>query len=261
MVKKILSRAYLFLMYSFLYLPILLLIIFSFNDSRYGGKWQGFTMEWYHQLFADATVMDSLYTTFIVATIAAVISTLIGTVAAIGIFNMKPKMKNIAINLSYIPMVNPDIVIGISLLSFFALANFRMGYVTLILAHITFNIPYVIFAVLPKLIQLNPNIEEAAMDLGATPLQAFFKVILPELRSGIITGGLLAFTLSLDDFIVSFFTTGSGVSTLSIQVYSMTKRGISPKINALSSIMFVVVLTLMLLLQLRDRAQKNKENE
>lgn len=256
MVKKYLSKIYLFLMYAFLYLPIFLLILFSFNDSRYSGKWNGFTLEWYHQLFADSSIMDSLYTTFIVAIIAAVISTFIGTIAAIGIFHMKPKLKNIVINLSYIPMINPDIVIGVSLLSLFALANLQMGYMTLILAHITFNIPYVIFAVLPKLMQLNPNIEEAAMDLGATPMQAFFKVILPELMPGIVTGALLAFTLSLDDFIVSFFTTGSGVSTLSIKVYSMTKRGISPKINALSSLMFIVVLTMMLLLQLREKNQE-----
>ena len=138
--------------------------------------------------------------------------------------------------------------------------NLKLGYITLILAHITFNIPYVIFAVLPKLQQLNPNIEEAALDLGATPIQAFFKVILPEIMPGIITGSLLAFTLSLDDFIVSFFTTGSGVSTLSIKVYSMTKRGISPKINALSSLMFIAVLALMLLLQLRDAKNKSQSD-
>lgn len=256
MVKKYLSRAYLLLMYLFLYLPILLLILFSFNDSRYSGKWNGFTLSWYHELFADSSIMDSLYTTFVVAIIAAAVSTLIGTIAAVGIFHMKPKLKNIVINLSYIPMINPDIVIGVSLLSLFALSRMQMGYTTLILAHITFNVPYVIFAVLPKLMQLNPNIEEAAMDLGATPIQAFFKVILPELMPGIVTGALLSFTLSLDDFIVSFFTTGSGVSTLSIKVYSMTKRGISPKINALSSLMFVVVLTLMLLLQLREKTQE-----
>lgn len=259
MVKKHLSRAYLFIMYLFLYLPIFLLILFSFNDSRYSGKWSGFTLNWYHELFADSSIMDSLYTTFAVAVIAALLSTVIGTIAAVGIFNMRPKVKNVVINLSYIPMINPDIVIGISLLSFFALLRMKMGYTTLILSHITFNIPYVIFAVLPKLMQLNPNIEEAAMDLGATPMQAFFKVILPELMPGIVTGALFAFTLSLDDFIVSFFTTGSGVTTLSIKVYSMTKRGISPKINALSSLMFIVVLTMMLLLQLRERGLKDKE--
>ena len=173
---------------------------------------------------------------------------------------MSPRKKAILTNLSYIPMVNPDIVIGISLLSFFSILNLKLGYITLILAHITFNIPYVIFAVLPKLQQLNPNIEEAALDLGATPIQAFFKVILPEIMPGIITGSLLAFTLSLDDFIVSFFTTGSGVSTLSIKVYSMTKRGISPKINALSSLMFIAVLALMLLLQLRDAKNKSQSD-
>lgn len=263
MVKKYLSRTYAFLIYLFLYLPIFLLILFSFNDSRYGGKWQGFTLKWYNELFSDGTIMQSLYTTLIVAVVASLISTIIGTVSAISIENMSPKKKAILTNLSYIPMVNPDIVIGISLLSFFSILNLKLGYITLILAHITFNIPYVIFAVLPKLQQLNPNIEEAALDLGATPVQAFFKVILPEIMPGIVTGALLAFTLSLDDFIVSFFTTGSGVSTLSIKVYAMTKRGISPKINALSSLMFVTVLALMLLLQLRDAKgkQDNKINK
>lgn len=203
--------------------------------------------------------MQSLYTTMIVAVIASAISTVIGTISAISINNMSPGKKAMLTNLSYIPMVNPDIVIGISLLSFFSILNLKLGYITLILAHITFNIPYVIFAVLPKLQQLNPNIEEAALDLGATPTQAFFKVILPEIMPGIITGLLLAFTLSLDDFIVSFFTTGSGVSTLSIKVYSMTKRGISPKINALSSLMFIAVLTMMFLLQLRDAKNKSQD--
>lgn len=257
MVKKYFARGYAFLVYLFLYLPIFLMIIYSFNDSRYGGSWNGFTLRWYGDLLRDRSIMDSLYTTLIVAITASVVATIIGTVSAVAIHNMRPKSKTIMSSLSYIPMVNPDIVIGISLLSLFVLFNMRLGYVTLILAHITFNIPYVIFAVLPKLQQLNPNIEEAAMDLGATPIQAFFKVVLPELMPGIVTGLLLAFTLSIDDFIVSFFTTGSGVSTLSIRIYSMTKRGVSPMINALSSILFVSVLFLMLVLQLRD----NKEEE
>lgn len=228
------------------------MIIYSFNDSRYGGNWSGFTLRWYSDLLRDRSIIESLYTTLIVAVTASVISTIIGTISAVAIQNMKPKSKALMSSLSYIPMVNPDIVIGISLLSLFVLFNMKLGYLTLILAHITFNIPYVIFAVLPKLQQLNPNIEEAAMDLGATPFQAFFKVVLPELMPGIVTGALLAFTLSIDDFIVSFFTTGSGVSTLSIRIYSMTKRGVSPMINALSSIMFVSVLVLMLVLQLKD---------
>ena len=260
MVKKYFKNIYAFLIYLFLYLPILLLIIFSFNDSRYSGKWNGFTLEWYTQLFADSSIMESLYTTLIVAVIASVVSTVIGTVSAIALHNMKAKTKAVVTSLSYIPMVNPDIVIGISLLSLFSVMGLKLGYMTLILAHITFNIPYVIFAVLPKLQQLNPNIEEAAMDLGATPYQAFFKVILPELMPGIVTGALLAFTLSLDDFIVSFFTTGSGVSTLSIKVYSMTKRGVSPKINALSSLMFIAVLTLMFIFQLKNAKNTQKQD-
>ena len=157
-------------------------------------------------------------------------------------------------------MISPDIVIGISLLTLFVILKLKLGYFTLILAHITFNIPYVIFAVLPKLQQLDPHLEEAALDLGATPLQAFFKVILPEITPGIFTGALMAFTLSLDDFIVSFFTTGSGVATLSIKIYSMTKRGVSPTINALSSIMFVVLLTIMFIVQIRQYNEPKKNH-
>ena len=162
------------------------------------------------------------------------------------------------LNFSYIPMVNPDIVIGISLLSLFVFLKMELGYITLILAHITFNIPYVIFAVLPKIKQLDKNLEEAALDLGATPSQAFFKVILPELIPGIMTGFMLSLTMSLDDFIVSFFTTGSGVSTLSIKIYSMTKRGVSPKINALSSILFVITMLIVLIPQLKGWRSEKK---
>lgn len=256
--KSALANIYSFLIYAFLYIPIAVLIIFSFNDSKYRGNWSGFTFRWYQELFADPDIMSALYTTFVVAITASVIATIIGTITAVGIHSLKPKYKKIFINLTYIPMISPDIVIGISLLTLFVIMKLNLGYVTLILAHITFNIPYVIFAVLPKLQQLDPHLEEAALDLGATPSQAFFKVILPEITPGILTGALMAFTLSLDDFMVSFFTTGSGVATLSIKIYSMTKRGVSPTINALSSIMFIVLLTIMFIVQIRqNREPKN----
>ncbi len=240
--KNFFAVIYSGLIYLFLYLPIIVMVVFSFNNSKHKGTWVGFTFRWYHELFRDKAILNSVYTTLIVAITAAVLSTVIGTFTAVAISNLKPKYKNLLLNLSYIPMVNPDIVIGVSLLALFVFLRMELGYLTLILAHITFNVPYVIFAVLPKIGQLDKNLEEAALDLGATPSQAFFKVILPELLPGIMTGFMLSLTMSLDDFIVSFFTTGSGVSTLSIKIYSMTKRGVTPKINALSSILFVITM-------------------
>ncbi|MFZ5969368.1 MAG: ABC transporter permease [Bacillota bacterium] len=253
MVKRAMKGIYAGLIYVFLYLPIIMLIVYSFNDSRYRGKWNGITLRWYKELFRDKTIVSALYNTFAIAILAALFATVIGTVTAIAIHNMSPKLKTVFMNVAYLPVMSPDIVIGISLLALFVWVKMKLGFITLLLAHITFNIPYVILAVLPKLQQLNPHLEEAALDLGATPTQAFFKVILPEIMPGVITGALLAFTLSLDDFMVSFFTTGSGVNTLSIKVYSMTKLGVTPKINALSTIMFVGVLSLLMILQTRNK--------
>ncbi|MBB6214494.1 spermidine/putrescine transport system permease protein [Anaerosolibacter carboniphilus] len=257
MVKKLCKGAYAGIIYLFLYLPILVLIVYSFNDSKYRGNWSGFTLRWYQELMKDRTIISALYNTFTIAILASLLATVIGTAAAIGIHHMKPRAKAVFMNMTYLPVMNPDIVIGISLLALFVWLKLKLGYITLLLAHITFNVPYVILAVLPKIYQLNPHLEEAALDLGATPLQAFFKVILPEIMSGVVTGFLLAFTLSLDDFMVSFFTTGSGVNTLSIKIYSMTKLGVSPKINALSTILFVGVLSLLIILQ--QRASNIKE--
>ena len=256
MVKDIIKKSYSFLIYLFLYLPILLLILYSFNDSKYRGNWNGFTLRWYKELFSDTSIMTSLYYTFIIAALASIIATIIGTITALAINKMKPKSKTTFLNITYIPVVNPDIVIGVSLLALFTWLKMTLGLTTILIAHITFTIPYVVLSVLPKLRQLNPHLEEAALDLGASPLYAFFKVVLPEIMPGIVTGALFAFTLSLDDFIVSFFTTGSGVSTLSIKIYSMTKRGVSPKINALSTLMFLGVLILLLLIEKRTKKSK-----
>ncbi|EHL13010.1 ABC transporter permease [Peptoanaerobacter stomatis] len=264
MVKKtdLFSNIYLFFVLLFLYLPIVVLIVFSFNKSKYGGIWTGFTLDWYKQLFKDKSIISSLYNTFFVAAASSIVSTIIGTLASLGIQSMRSNYKKAMMNLSYISMINPDIVIGVSLISFFSLFKFlKLGYVTLILAHITFCLPYVVFAVLPKLQQLNPNLSEAAQDLGATPIQTFFKVVLPEIKPGILSGALMAFTLSLDDFIVSFFTTGSGIATLSIKVYSMTKRGVSPKINALTTLMLVVIIALMIVLQIRTNKMEQEKNK
>jgi spermidine/putrescine transport system permease protein len=258
-VKRFLARGYAALIYLFLYAPILILIVFSFNASKSRGNWAGFTLNWYLELFQDRQIMKALYYTMVIAVLSAIIATVIGTAAAIGIHNMKRLKKTIVMNLTYIPVVNPDIVTGLSLMLLFIFTNLQLGFVSLLLAHITFNIPYVILSVLPKLKQLDKNLYEAALDLGATPLYAYRKVILPEIMPGIVTGLLLAFTLSVDDFVVSFFTTGSGVSTLSIIVYSMARRGINPKINALSSLLFLTVLILLVIVNFRSGENKNKE--
>lgn len=251
MVKRkssVFSNIYLIMIFIFLYAPILILIINSFNASRFGSVWDGFTFKWYESMLKNRNIVSSLKNTLIVAFVSAGISTVLGTMAAIGIYYMRPKQKAFFQNLAYIPMVNPDIVIGVSLLSLFSLiSGLKLGFSTLTLAHVTFCLPYVIFSVMPKLTQLDPNLQEAANDLGATPMQAFNMVILPQIMPGVISGFLMSVTISIDDFIVSFFTTGSGISTLSITVYSMTKRGVSPEINALTTIMFVFLLFMMII--------------
>jgi spermidine/putrescine transport system permease protein len=251
MVRSAAKRLYLFLVLFFLYLPIFVLVIFSFNNSKSRGHWSGFTLKWYQELFHDTQIMKALYYTLSIALISSVVAVVIGTAAAIGIHNMKKYRKAVMINLTYLPVLNPDIVTGVSLMLLFIFASIPLGAVSLLLAHISFSIPYVIISVLPKLKQLNTNLYEAALDLGANPSYALRKVIIPEITPGIITGFLLAFTLSIDDFVISFFTTGAGVSNLSIVIYSMARRGINPKINALSTIMLVFVLVLMLIINKR----------
>ncbi|MBS4535462.1 ABC transporter permease [Clostridium sp. D2Q-14] len=259
MVEKSIKKFYIFLVFLFLYAPILVLIIFSFNNSRLQGSWEGFTLNWYRELFKSREIMKSLYYTLSIATLSSIIVTIIGTLSAIGIYNMKSFRKKIILNINYLPVLNPDIVTGISLMTLFIFLKIRLGYTTMLLSHITFNIPYVILAVLPKLKQMPKDMPEAAMDLGATPFYAFRKVILPEISSGIVTGALIAFTLSIDDFVISFFTTGSGVSNLSITIYSMARRGIDPKINALSTLMFVSVLILMIIINKRSSNKLKRE--
>lgn len=256
MVNKWLKRIYTFLMFAFLYAPIVVLIVFSFNDSKSTAKWEGFTLEWYQTLFQDSFIMRSLYYTVLVAIVSSLVATVIGTFAAFGIFYMKSWKQKIVLNVNAIPMLNPDIVTGVSLMTLFIALNMRLGLLTMIIAHVTFNIPYVVLSVLPKLKQMPGEMLEAALDLGATPWYAFKKVIFPEIKPGIITGALIAFTLSIDDFVISFFTTGSGVSNLSIAIYSMARRGIKPEINALSTLMFVTVLILLLLINKRTKMEE-----
>lgn len=245
--KNFTKKLYTFLVYFFLYAPILVLIVQSFNASKYRTEWGGFTLKWYAKMFQDRIILSSLQNTLIIALLSATIATIIGTFAAIGIHKMRPLPKAITMNVSYLPILNPDIVTGISLMLLFTFVSIPLGFASLLLSHITFNIPYVIMNVLPKLRQMNPNQQEAALDLGATPWYAFKKVIFPEIQPGIVSGFLFALTLSIDDFIISFFTTGPGVSTLSITIYSMTKRGVTPELTALSALMFVVVMALLLL--------------
>jgi spermidine/putrescine transport system permease protein len=249
-VKRALSRGYLGLILVFLYAPILVLIAFSFNSIRSMSKWGGFSFRWYTELFQNDTIMSALWVTVSVAVIAAIVATALGTLAAIGIHGYRRRTQNLVLNVTYLPILNPDIVTGLSLMLLFLFVGLPRGYFTLVLAHITFNIPYVILSVLPKLRQMDPNLYEAALDLGATPGYALRRVIIPEIMPGIVTGALLALTLSLDDFVISLFTQ-TGTSNISILVYSMARRSINPQINALSTLLFVAVLALLFIVNLR----------
>ncbi len=248
---KLFTNIYTVLMFVFLYMPILVLIVFSFNDSKSTAKWAGFTLKWYSELFSNSMIMNSLYYTLLVATITAVVSTILGVFASFGIHYMKKWQQNMVLNINSLPMLNPDIVTGVSLMIVFVFVGMRLGLLTMIIAHITFATPYVVLSILPKFKQMPEEIMEAAMDLGATPFQAFRKVVLPEIKPGIVTGALIAFTLSIDDFVISFFTTGNGVQNLSITIYSFAKKGIKPEINALSAIMFVTILLLLIVINKR----------
>ena len=242
----------------FLYVPIAVLMVFSFNESKSRGVWGGFSLKWYAEMLKDSSLMSALSTTLIVGVLSAVISCVIGTAAAIGIHAFRKKrLRNFINTVTNLPMVSSELVIGVSLMMLFIVLRIPSGMLTMLLAHITFNIPYVILSVTPKLIQLDGNLYEAAVDLGARPWEAFKKVVLPEIMPGIITGLLMAFTLSIDDFVISFFTTGNGVSNLSIYVYTTAKR-LNPKINALSTVMFLVIM--LLLFVINKRTSKDKSN-
>lgn len=260
MVNKLLKRSYTLLIFLFLYAPIIILMIFSFNDSTSRGVWSGFTLKWYMDLFSDREILRAFYNTLLIAISSSFISTAIGTIAAIGISNMKGFGKKLILNLNYLPVLNPDIVTAVSLMTLYQLLKVEFGIITMLLSHITFCIPYVILSILPKLKQMDPNIIEAAMDLGATPMYALRKVVIPEIMPGIITGALISFTLSIDDFVISFFNTGHGVSNLSILIYSRARTGIKPEINALSTLMFLGLLALLLIINRRDDHNLKEED-
>ena len=249
---KKLRKAYVGLIMAFLYAPIVLLILYSFNDSKSRANWGGFTLRWYKELLTDRTIMAALGTTLSIGLLAALISTLLGTAGAIALFQMKKRPRHALLSIVNLPMLNSEVVTGVSLMLLFAMVNIQLGYLTLLLSHVAFCVPYVVLSVLPKLRQLDPHLAEAAQDLGATPVQGFLRVILPDIMPGVFSGFIMALTMSIDDFVVSFFTTGSGVSNLSITIYTMAKRGISPKINALSTIIFACVFVLLIGINLQD---------
>ncbi len=252
---KILRKIYVALIFIFLYAPIVTLIVLSFNASKSRAKWGGFTFQWYIELFQNESIMQALYNTLLLAILSSVIATIIGTVAAIAMSKMNRFGRTTLLGITNIPMLNAEIVTGISLMLLFITLNMRFGFMTILLSHITFNIPYVILSVMPRLKQLNPSTYEAALDLGAPPLKAFFKVVLPDLAPGIFSGFLMAFTMSLDDFIITHFTKGPGVDTLSTKIYSEVRKGIKPEMYALSTLIFVSVLILLLLI---NRTPKDK---
>lgn len=247
MVKKVSERIYVTLILIFLYAPILTLIVLSFNESRSMAVWKGFTFQWYVDLFQNESIMNAFYTTILIAATASFLATVIGTAASLAMNSMKKVPRAILMGITNIPMLNADIVTGISLMLLFVAVHFTLGFSSVLLAHITFNIPYVILSVMPKLQQTNRSTYEAALDLGASPIYAFYKVVLPDIFPGILSGFLLSFTMSLDDFVITHFTKGPGVDTLSTMIYSEVRKGINPEMYALSALLFVCVLILLVL--------------
>lgn len=241
---------YLGLLLFFLYSPIVVMIALSFNASKSRAKWGGFSFKWYLELLNSRDIIEALWVTVSIAVMATIIATILGTLAAIGIHAMKKGWSGAWLNVAYLPMTTPDIVTGVSLMLFFVFAKMSPGYWTMLIAHIVFDVPYVLFSVLPKLKQMDPNLYEAALDLGCTPLSAVRKVILPEVMPGVVTGALLSFTMSLDDFVISYFTSHTE-KNLSMIVYSAARKGIEPTIYALSTIMFLVVLVLLIIINKR----------
>ena len=256
MMRKVLQKIYLGLIFFLLYAPIVTLIVLSFNNSKTRAKWGGFTLKWYSELFQNEQIMSALYTTLIIALLSAGIATMIGTAASIAIQGMKNRWRTLYMGLTNIPMMNAEIVMGISLMLLFIAIHVTLGFGTILIAHITFNIPYVILSVSPKLRQTSKHTYEAAMDLGASPLQAFFKVVFPDIMPGVLSGFMLAFTMSLDDFVITHFTKGPGIDTLSTKIYTEVRKGIKPEMYALSTILFTTVLVLLILVNYSPDSQE-----
>ena len=261
--KRIIGKILMVLMILFFYLPIVFMVIFSFNESKSLTHFTGFSLNWYEKLFQNRDMMESLYVTITVAVIATIVSTIVGTISAIGLSKSSKIVKKVMMQLNDFPIMNPEIVTAIGLMLLFITFHIERGFMTMLLAHITFCIPYVILSVMPKIRSLDPNLSDAAMDLGATPWQALTKVIVPQIMPGIVSGALIAFTMSFDDFVISYFVTGNGVNNISIMVYTMSKR-INPSINALSTIIILIITVVLILINvipiIKDKKMK-KENE
>lgn len=265
MMKKILAQAYVWVLLVLLYAPLVFIAVFSFTEAKTLGNWTGFSVELYKHLFAGSvnggsSLMSAIQNTLLIAFISATVSMSLGTISAIGIFNLHGKKRQAIQFLNSIPMINPDVITGVSLFLLFVFLHFSQGYLSVILAHITFSTPYVVLSVLPKLGQMNPNIYEAALDLGATPGQALRKVLIPQLRPGMVSGFILAFTMSLDDFAVTFFTRGTiGLETLSTYIYADARKGgLTPELRPLMTLIFTIILVLLIIINVRQaRNAKN----
>jgi len=262
------SRVFTVIVFLFLYIPMIVLAVASFNTGRDIAVFEGFTFHQYGELFRDDFLLALLGNSVLIAVLSSLIATILGTMAAVGLHHAKGRLRSIVMTLTNIPMTNPDIVTGVSLALLFAFTgtllkmNDILGFWTLLIAHITFNLPYVILSVLPKLAQMDPDLQDAALDLGCTPAQAFFKVILHDIMPGVISGFMMAFTMSLDDFVISYFVTGSSFITLPVEIYNYTKKPIHPKIYAMFTLMFLAILVIMVvmnLLQARDAGRKQRK--
>lgn len=258
--KKIGSKIFMILMMIFFYAPIVYIIIFSFNSSRSLTNFDGFSLRWYEKMFNDRTMMESVVYTIVIAVLSTIISTIVGTITSIGLSKSRPVLKKTVEQINNFPIMNPEIVTAIGLLMFFSALGVKKGFGTLLLAHVMFCIPYVMLSVTPKLRSLDPNLADAAMDLGATPWQALTKVIVPQVMPGIISGALIAFTMSFDDFVISYFVTGNGVSNISILVYTMSKR-INPSINALSTLVIFIITVVLIIVNIIPILKEKKEKK
>lgn len=260
--KRFFQDCYLAIITLFLYAPIFTLMVLSFNESKSRAKWGGFTLDWYLEMFSDRNIVSALQNTLMIALVSALVATVLGTMAAIAISNMKSVPRNIILGITNVPMLNADIVTGISLMLCFIAFGITLGFQTILISHITFNIPYVILSVMPKLKQASQVNFEAAQDLGASPFQAFLKVVLPDIMPGVLSGFLLAFTMSLDDFIITHFTKGAGINTISTLVYSQVRRGINPSMYALSTVIFVTIFAVLVVANFAPGwLEKKKENK
>lgn len=256
--KKVFGRIYILIIMMFLYLPILTLIVLSFNEAKSMSVWKGFSLHWYQELFSSKLMMGAILNTFSIAILAALIATVVGTMAVLGMAAMKPKTENMLMAFNNIPMLNADIVTGIALMLFFLMIGAPRGYCTILFSHATFCIPYVILSVKPRLNKNTDRLFEAALDLGASEKYAFRKIVIPELKPGIMSGFLLSFTMSVDDFIITYFTRGAGINTISTLIYSQVKIGIRPSLFALSTIIFVTALVVLISVNLRQKRHEAK---